>query len=98
MESAVKSVLEEGLTVYAAAKRAGVPQQTLRDRINGRVDWTQLTKNTTFSREEEQQLVDHIKTVAAVGYGYTRTEVLTLATDFAVLTNKRTYDEPLTTK
>ena len=35
-------------------------------------------------QELETQLVNHIKKMSHLGYGYTRTEVATLATDYAV--------------
>jgi len=37
-----------------------------------------------LSQEQESRLVNHIKKMTHLGYGYTRTEVTTLATDYAV--------------
>jgi hypothetical protein len=37
-----------------------------------------------FSQEEESFLVEHVKTMAEIGYGLTRAEVVNLATDYAV--------------
>lgn len=37
-----------------------------------------------LSQEQEARLVDHIKKSTDLGYGYTRTDVTTLATDYAV--------------
>ena len=49
-----------------------------------------------FSQEQEAHLVEHIKKMAKLGYGYTRTEVTSLATDFAVdLDLKKKSDKPL---
>ena len=42
-----------------------------------------------LSQLEESKLVTHIKELAAVCYGYTRGEVLEIASDFAVILGKR---------
>ncbi|XP_046560289.1 MFS-type transporter clz9-like [Haliotis rubra] len=36
-----------------------------------------------FTQEEESLLVDHIKVMSEIGYGYTRQETINLATDYA---------------
>ena len=41
-------------------------------------------------------MCDHLKELAEVGYGYTRAEVVNLATDYAIHLQKRTTDRPLT--
>ena len=46
-----------------------------------------------MSELEEAKLVAHIKELAAVGYGYTRAEVIAIASDFAVQLGKRGRDE-----
>ena len=52
-----------------------------------------------FSQFEEARLVDHIKEMAAVGYPYTRAEVINTATEFATCLGKRVKDnKPLTVK
>ncbi len=49
-----------------------------------------------FSEEEEARLTKHIKEIATVGYGYTRAEVINVASEYAVLLRKREKEEPLT--
>ncbi|KAH3794660.1 hypothetical protein DPMN_148197 [Dreissena polymorpha] len=73
---------------------------TLRDRIKGRVDpQTVMTgQGPLFSTEEEEKLVDHVKYMENLGYGFTITEVVTKATDYAVFLKKRTHDNPLSFK
>ena len=46
-----------------------------------------------LSQIEEFKLVAHVKDLAAVGYGYTRTEIFTMATDYAVHPRKRRKDD-----
>ena len=74
-----------------AAIQYGVPLTTLRDRVDGRVseNCTRTGPQTLFTHEEEKQFVDHIEEMALLGYGYTRTEILNLATDYAVHLKKR---------
>jgi hypothetical protein len=40
-------------------------------------------KAHVFSLEEEARLMNHLKEMARLGYGYTRREVVDIATDFA---------------
>lgn len=56
-----------------------VPEQTaLRDRVKGQVnpETTQSGPSPIFSKEEECHLVDNIKDMASLGYGYTRQDVI----------------------
>ncbi|VDI72323.1 Hypothetical predicted protein [Mytilus galloprovincialis] len=68
-----------------AALQFNVPRQTIRDRITGKISPDCLTtgRAPAFSLEEEARIVEHVKSMASYGYGYTRQEVTDLATDFA---------------
>ncbi|CAG2209355.1 unnamed protein product [Mytilus edulis] len=68
-----------------AALQFNVPRQTLRDRITGKIspDCVTTGRAPVFSLEEEARIVEHVKSMASYGYGYTRQEVTDLATDFA---------------
>ena len=57
------------------------------------VDCTKPGPATLLSQLEEAKLVAHIKDPAAVGYGYTGAEVITMASDYAVHLGKRGEDE-----
>ena len=48
--------------------------------------------------EEEAKLCNHLKALAEVGYGYTRAETLSLASDYAVALGKRIIDNPFSMK
>ena len=100
MMNAYKMVMETGAPVKTAARQYGVPHNTLRDRVKGRVDpQTVMTgQGPLFSTEEEAKLVDHVKYMANLGYGFTITEVVAKATDYAVFLKKRTHDNPLSVK
>jgi hypothetical protein len=74
----------------------GVPESTLRDRTLGlqpvptsEVFPSNPGPSPTFTSEEEKQLVSHVTYMAGIGYGYSRKDFLTLATDFAVSFNKK---------
>ena len=73
----------------------GIPESTLCDGTLGVQHAVEDTENiprwgpaATFSRDEEMQLVDHLTYMASIGYGYSRQEFLTLATDFAISLGK----------
>lgn len=75
-----------------------MPTQTLRDRVLGKVDVDNVTVGGTplFEIDEEARLAQHIKDIATIGYGYTRAEVINLASEYAVLIGKRDKECPLT--
>lgn len=100
LSHAYHDVVEKNLSVYKAARIYNVPEQTLRDRINGRIDFetTRSGPSPIFSVEEEVRLVDHIKEIARVGYAYTRAEVVNVASEYAVCLGSRSSEKPLTLK
>jgi hypothetical protein len=46
--------------------------------------------------EEEAKLVNHLKSVANYGYGYSGMEVVDLTTDYGIQLGKRTKENPFT--
>ncbi|XP_045169024.1 uncharacterized protein LOC123531825 [Mercenaria mercenaria] len=98
--NAYKLVKETGIPVKTAARQYGVPHNTLRDRVKGRVDPETLMTGPgpLFTQEEEAKLVEHIKHMADLGYGFTITEVVSKASDYAVFLKKRSPDKPLSVK
>ena len=53
------------------------------------MDVTCSGPSALFNQDEEALLVEHVKTMANLGYGYTRSEVVSLASKFAVDIGKR---------
>ena len=59
-----------------AARQYGVPAQTLRDRILGKVHIDSYWgKTSLFSHDEEESLVDHLEELARIGYGLNRSQL-----------------------
>lgn len=87
---------KEKLSIRKAAQRFGVPFQTLRDRVAGTVDpeCIQMGRSPVLSLEEEAKLVSHLKEMALIGYGYTRQEVVDLASEYAADLDIRKLDNP----
>ncbi|KAJ8314032.1 hypothetical protein KUTeg_008593 [Tegillarca granosa] len=75
--------------IYPLDKLACPPSSL--DRITGRIDVDCVTTGRTPSldMEEKAKLVQHISSVADLGYGYTRQEVTDLASDYALQLGKR---------
>ncbi|KAL4221864.1 hypothetical protein ACF0H5_020119 [Mactra antiquata] len=48
--------------------------------------------------EEEHHYVEHIKFMSDCGYGYSQSEVVDMATEYAISLEKRDKDHPLTFK
>ena len=79
------AVFEEKIPVERAAKRFGVPTNTLKDRVSGKinVDTIKSGPSPLFSMEQEALLCNHLTTMAEIGYGYSRQETINIASDFA---------------
>ena len=86
--------------MLGASKMYMVPENTLRDRVLGKIDPDNVVmgKLPLFTQYEEAKIVEHIKTMASFGYGYTVQECVDLASDFATQLGKRSKDKPLSTK
>lgn len=97
MTSAYQAVREMGMPVKTAARQYGVPQTTLRDRVLGRIDpeTTSSGPQALFSQHEEAVFVEHIKSMAKLGYGYSRGELIDQASNYAVFVGKRDQGHPL---
>ena len=67
---------QSGMSVYRAARTYSVPESTLRDRTrcNVALDATPGPE-MILSWEEEKHLVEHIKYMGDIGYGYTKSNV-----------------------
>ena len=83
------------LSIRRAAQEYGIPYNTLRDRVNGRIDSDNYGKETMFSSEEELGLVEHAENSARLGYGYSNTSMQRLAGELAYTLGKRPSDKPL---
>ena len=100
MTSAMEKVWQTGVPINTAARQFGLPESSLRHKLSGRVDpeATRSGPQPTLSMEEEHHFVQHIKFMSECGYGYSRTEVVDMATSYAISLDKRDKDHPLTLK
>ena len=71
-------VTESCESIKGTARKFGIPEATLRDRVKGRigVDVTKSGKDPLFTLEEERALFEHLKVMSSYGYGYSRSEVV----------------------
>ena len=66
-----------------------MPESTLRDRTRGNITLdTKVGLETLFTESEEKLLVDHVKYMASIGYGYNKSGVQYMARDYAISLNK----------
>ena len=91
------AVTESCESIKGTARKFGIPEATLRDRVRGRisVDVTKSGKDPLFTLEEERALVEHLKVMSSYGYGYSRSEVVDIGSTYAVSLGKRDEDHPL---
>ncbi|XP_067648890.1 uncharacterized protein [Haliotis asinina] len=79
-------VIEGGASVRGAAGKYGIPE-AVRDRVRAYVN-PEVVKSgipPLLNQEEELYLVEHLKVMAASGYGYSRAEVMDMASTYAVV-------------
>ena len=80
MEAALEAVKSGSISVLRAAREHGVPRQTLRDRVNGKVvHGTNPGPKPFLSSAEEKELSNFLLDVAKAGYGKSRKQVRNLA-------------------
>lgn len=86
--------------MLTACRLYGIPRETLRDRLDGKrsIDCENIGRGTLFTKEEENKLADEVSRMAKCGYFYSCKEITDIATDYCVLTEKRTSDQHLTLK
>lgn len=87
--------VQNGMSVYKASRNYGIPESTLRDRTLGLVAVDGRCSNYLFDEATEKKMVDHIAHMASIGYGYSRIDVIYLATDLAVFMGKRKSEEDM---
>ena len=97
MQNAIQEVKETGAPIKTTAREYGILEASLRHKLSGRVD-SEATKSGPspwLSQEEEAHFVEHLKFMALCGYGYSRSEVVNMASEYAICLKKRTTDHPL---
>jgi hypothetical protein len=77
-----------------------VPITTLRDRLLGKIEAECISSGRPplLSLDDEAKLVKHLKIIATFGYGYTRSEVAKVASDYAVQIGPRRPSDALLTR
>ena len=100
MTNAYRAVMEDHVPVKRAAITYQVPQTTLHQRVLGRVDpeTTSSGPSLELSQEEEAIFVEHLKSMAVLGYGYTSSEVVSMASNYAFNLSRRDEGHPFSTK
>ena len=84
MKEALK-LIDDGLSAYKASKLTGVPQTTIKDRRLEKVKRDTFVggHGPIFTESQEERLQEHAVDMMHMGYGYTRRELINLATDMA---------------
>jgi len=100
MVNAMKKVRQSGAPIKTTAREYGIPEASLRHKLSGRVDPEAVHSGPQpmFSQEEEHHFAEHLKFMALCGYGYSRAEVVDMASEYAVCLGKRDAQQPLSLK
>ena len=79
MQKSLDSV-KSGVSVMRATRKHGVPRQTLRDRVSGKViHGAKPGPKPYLSPVEEKELANYLVDVAKAGYGKSRSKIKGLA-------------------
>ncbi|WAR06809.1 hypothetical protein MAR_016767 [Mya arenaria] len=91
-------VTQKQMAVQRAADMCGVPESTLRDRVKGKVKqvWVKSGPPPVLAMEEEGRLVEYLHLMCSFGYSYSRTDIINMASDFAIILGKREPSDGLT--
>lgn len=95
LDNALKCAQSKKLSVRKLAIQHSVPVQTLRDRLNGKVDHYSSKNETIFSTEEELALVENAEQYARLGFGYSNRALQHTAGELAFKMGRRQTDKPL---
>lgn len=97
---AFESVKSGQLNLNDACAKYKIPEATLRHRLNGKVsqDCTNSGPPPLMSAEEEKIFVNHVGVMAKLGYEYRRSEIVSLASQYAVHLGVRDDEKPLSMK
>ena len=90
--------MQKGIySVAKAAKVYGVPTQTLRDRVKGKVnvEAERGGPGPLFTRDEEKNMVDYLMDLYNLGYGFSKLEIASVCSDYAVYLGKRERNDPV---
>ena len=79
MKAAYSDVKEKGMAIRGSARLHGVPESTLRWRLTKSDEDVKRGGPTFFTRAQEQMLAEHCVSMAHLGYGFTRWQVLEMA-------------------
>lgn len=91
--NAVREVKNDGLSMYAAAQKYGIPTTTLFDKIKETYSTNVVGRRLAIPLEIENRLADAIKVMEKWGFGLSREEVLNLVALFVTSNN---LDTPFT--
>ena len=77
--------VKKGYPIKTTARKFSIPAQTLRDRVIGLVDPDNCAPSpgSLLSVKEEETLVEHVSTLAELGYGYTNVQLQHLCGELA---------------
>ncbi|KAL3866024.1 hypothetical protein ACJMK2_043365 [Sinanodonta woodiana] len=97
LEKAYYACINDKMPVVHAASMYSVPETTLRDRVKGRIELDTMKSGPPplFSSTEEKLFVEYLKFLLGIGYILNRTDVSSLATEYAIYLGKRETDQPL---
>ena len=89
MMNAIEVVRGTGAPIMTTAREYGIPEAYLRHKLIGKVNpqATGSGPSPFISHEEEGYFVEHSKSMAICGYGYSRSGDVGIAPEYAVCLN-----------
>ena len=99
MTSAYRAEIEVHVRVKRTAVSCGAPQTTLCQRVLGREDPEATSSDPSPELSQEEAIfLEHLKSMAVLGYGYTASEEVRMASNYALHLVKRDEAHAFSTK
>lgn len=83
LEDTIEAIKGGELTIWNAARSSGIPYKTLKDKLTGRYESSQIGARSILNENDEQQIVDWIRYRAKLGTPLDKSEVKAAAEKIA---------------
>ena len=87
IQSALRAISEENLSIRRAAERYGVPKTTLADRASEKYS-SYEGRRTKLSTITEKNLVNLLKTMSDIGFSLRNAELIEVVPQYLISTNQ----------
>ena len=89
----IEDITENNMSIFAAARKHGIPRVTLSDWVNGR-HTAKYGRPTELNKDEEQSLVNYTKYMTAIVHSLSVTAIKAFASEISKRNNNKSRFHP----